>query len=63
MKREIPPAVAVVAVLVIVGIAAFAYWRAGQAGLRATDPSLSAMPPQVAAELQKRMGGVQPPRR
>jgi hypothetical protein len=64
MKKQVNPLAAVAAVLVLLGIAAFAFWRhENSAPLPPTAPGASAMPPQVTEELQKRMGGVQPPPR
>jgi hypothetical protein len=61
MKKKVSPLVAVAAAVLVMALAAFAFWRSENSGPRPGDPSLSAMPPQVGEELKKRMGGVQPP--
>jgi len=63
MKKQVNPLVAVGAVLVLLGIAAFAFWRHENSAPPANAPGATAMPPQVTEELQRRMGGVQPSRR
>jgi hypothetical protein len=65
MKKDVPPAVAIAIVVVIVAVAGLLFLRAGKRAAPvgpAASGSGGGMPPQVSAELQKRMGGVQPPR-
>ncbi|HVK04129.1 MAG TPA: hypothetical protein VM490_11680 [Armatimonadaceae bacterium] len=67
MKKDVSPAVAVAVIIaVVVVVAGFLFVRAGRPPVApaagAAGSGAAAMPPQVTAELQKRMGGVQPPR-
>jgi hypothetical protein len=56
MKQQVSPVVAVVAVVVVLGLAAFAWMRMGSGGAKGVEANAS-MPPSAAAELQKVTGG------
>lgn len=61
MKQKISPVYAVIAIVVILGVAGLAYWRFEKVtGAPTADPAGSGMPPQVTEELQRKLGGVQP---
>ncbi len=61
MKKTISPIAAILAIIAILGIAALAFWRSGAGEIKKDDPSQDMMPPQVTKEIQRRMGGMQPP--
>jgi hypothetical protein len=59
MKQQVSPALAAAILVVIALIAGFFFWRgANPANLEGEKPP--GMPPSVAAEFQKRLGGVTP---
>lgn len=59
MKQSVPPAVAIGAIVAaLVILAAFVFLRSGnRSAAPPTGPTGGGMPPQVAAEIQKRLAG------
>lgn len=55
MKQKVSPLVAAAALVIILGIAVFAYLRSERRAPVAADPGATGMPPQVSAEIQRRM--------
>lgn len=55
MKKEVSPLVAVAALVVILGISVFAYLRSERGAPVAANSASGGMPPQVSAEIQRRM--------
>ena len=63
MKQQVSPVVAVVVVLVVIGIAAFAWIRLGSGGAGSLDGQKPpGMPPDVAAEIARRGAAVTGPK-
>jgi hypothetical protein len=59
MKQQVSPAVATALIIVIALIAGFFVWRGANPASREGEKP-PGMPPSVAAEFQKRLGGVTP---
>jgi hypothetical protein len=55
MKKEVSPLVAIAALVIFLSIAAFAYLRTDRRAPVAADPGASGMPPQVSAEIKRRL--------
>ncbi len=59
MKKEVSPVIAIAAAVAVIAVAGFALWRSEH---RSPPPGdTSGMPPQVGAELKRRMGTIQQP--
>jgi hypothetical protein len=61
MKQQISPILAAIIIVVVLGIAVFAYIRFGGGAGSKEGEKPPGMPADVAAEFQKRMGGVTGP--
>jgi hypothetical protein len=62
MKQQVSPIVAVVIIVIVIAVAVFAYMKAGGGGPGSkAGEKPPGMPPNVAAEFQRRMGGITGP--
>ena len=55
MKKEVSPLVAIAALVVFLSVAVIAYMRYDRRAPVAADPAATGMPPQVSAEIKRRL--------
>lgn len=60
MKQQVSPIAAIVAIVVVLGLTVFAWLRLDRGGGEPGEKRQAGMPPAVAAEFQRRMGGIAP---